>query len=71
MAGQREGRGAIAALERRWPALVPWAWAANAATTVVGSILAVIVSINLGFDAVFAVGVALYAVAASSAASVR
>ena len=56
----------IASLERRWPAIVPWAWAANAATTVVGAIVAVIVSINFGFDAVFAVGVALYALAASS-----
>ncbi|MEM1450999.1 MAG: hypothetical protein AAGI22_17905, partial [Planctomycetota bacterium] len=56
----------IASLERRWPAIVPWAWAANAATTVVGSIVAVIVSINFGFEAVFAVGVALYALAASS-----
>ncbi|MEM9803509.1 MAG: hypothetical protein AAGA20_24540, partial [Planctomycetota bacterium] len=41
----------IAAIEERRPALVPWAWAANASTTVVGSIVCVIVSINFGFDA--------------------
>lgn len=58
----------IARVERSAPGLVPWAWAANAATTVVGSIVAVIVSINFGFDAVFGVGVALYVVAATQAA---
>lgn len=57
----------IEAVERHTPALVPWAWAANAATTVVGSIVAVVVSINFGFDAVFGLGVALYALAASQA----
>jgi len=57
----------IEAVERHTPALVPWAWAANAATTVVGSIVAVVVSINFGFDAVFGLGVALYAIAASQA----
>lgn len=61
----------IAAIEERSPSLVPWAWSANAATTVVGSILAVIVSINLGFDAVFGLGVALYSIAMSQAAGLR
>ena len=42
-------------------------WAANAATTVVGSIASVIVSINFGFDAVFGLGFALYVVAATMA----
>ena len=37
----------------------------------VGSILAVIVSINLGFDAVFGLGVALYSLAMSQAAGLR
>ena len=55
----------IARVERATPALVPWAWAANAATTVVGSIACVIVSMNFGFDAVFGLGVALYVLAAS------
>lgn len=61
----------IAAIEEPSPSLVPWAWAANAATTVVGSILAVIVSVNLGFDAVFGLGVALYSIAMSQAGWLR
>lgn len=61
----------IAAAESKSPALVPWAWAANAATTVVGSILAVIVSINFGFDAVFGFGVVLYSIAVSQAGRIH
>ena len=57
----------IRLLERRAPELVPWAWATNAAATVVGSIAAVIVSMNFGFRAVFVLGVAAYWIACVAA----
>ncbi len=43
------------------PQAVPWCWAVNACATVVGSILAVVVSMNAGFDAVLISAVAIYA----------
>ncbi len=57
----------LAVLERSAPRLVPWAWATNAVATVAGSIATVIVSMNFGFRAVFAVAVMLYALAAITA----
>jgi hypothetical protein len=57
----------LALLERSAPRLLPWAWATNALATVIGSIATVIVSMNFGFRAVFAVSVALYVLAAASA----
>lgn len=53
----------VAKAERRDPALVPWAWAINASTTVVGSILTVIVSMNLGFSVVMVGAAGLYVLA--------
>lgn len=58
----------LALLEKSAPRLLPWAWATNALATVVGSIATVIVSMNFGFRAVFAVSVALYVLAAAAAA---
>jgi len=55
----------IQLLEQRSPAAVPWAWAVNACATVVGSVATVIVSINFGFSAVFAVAVGIYAIGAA------
>jgi hypothetical protein len=53
----------IALLERRAPSLVPWAWAINAAGTVVGSIATAIASMELGFPLVLLAGVACYVLA--------
>lgn len=51
-------------VERLDDRLIPWAWAANAVATVVGSIATVIVSMNFGFRAVFLVATLLYVIAA-------
>lgn len=43
------------------PDLVPWGWGLNGATSVVGSILAVFLSMNYGFTVALAIGLAVYA----------
>jgi hypothetical protein len=43
------------------PQLSPWAWGANSATSVVGSILALILAIHFGFSAVAVTAAVLYA----------
>ncbi|MBI4511599.1 MAG: hypothetical protein HY698_18335 [Deltaproteobacteria bacterium] len=43
--------------------LVPWAWGLNGATSVVGSILAVTLSMNFGFTVALGAGIAAYAIA--------
>jgi spermidine synthase len=53
----------IRLLHRINPSLIPWAWAVNACFTVVGSILAAILSMNLGFNAVLIAAVIVYAAA--------
>jgi hypothetical protein len=58
------GLRALAGADERQIAL---AWAVNGAATVVGSIMAVIVSILLGFYAVLVLGIAVYALAAGVA----
>ena len=45
------------------PTLVPWAWAVNGGTSVLGSVLAVIVSMGAGFGASFMFGISAYVVA--------
>lgn len=45
------------------PELIPWAWAINGATSVLGSVLAMALAINTGFTAVLLVGGAVYVVA--------
>lgn len=57
-------------IERTDDRMVPWAWAANAVATVVGSIATVIVSMNFGFRAVFVVATLLYVLAALCAPKV-
>lgn len=42
------------------PEVVPWAWGLNGATSVVGSILAITLSMNYGFTATLYVGVGAY-----------
>ncbi len=43
--------------------LVPWMWATNGYFTVIGSVLAVIIAVNLGFRAVFITAASCYALA--------
>jgi hypothetical protein len=43
--------------------LIPWAWAVNGATSVLGSVLAMVVAINSGFTVTLLVGAACYVVA--------
>lgn len=51
----------ISKIRKTHPALVPWAWAVNGSATVVGSIGTVILSMNLGFNAVLVSAVVIYA----------
>lgn len=44
------------------PELVPWGWGLNGATSVVGSALAVVLSMNVGFGATLLVGLVAYLV---------
>jgi hypothetical protein len=53
----------VTLLARLNPSAVPWAWAVNGCCTVVGSILTVVVSMNLGFSAVLLLAWAIYVVA--------
>ena len=43
--------------------LVEWAWAMNAASSVLGSVLAIIIAIQLGLNVTLATGAAAYLVA--------
>jgi hypothetical protein len=54
----------LAAVAVRAPGRVPWLWAVNSATSVLGSVLATIVSLHAGIDASLAVGAGLYALSA-------
>ncbi len=51
----------LEALAARTPALVPWAWGINACTAVAGAVLASVLAIHAGFNAVLIVAVVLYA----------
>lgn len=53
----------LAQVGRTAPQLVPWVWGINACTSVVGAILATLLAIHLGFNAVVLTGVGLYGLA--------
>lgn len=53
----------IQALHARSPGLIPWAWGVNGFMTVVGSLMAVVLSMKLGFDETLLVALAIYFVA--------
>ncbi len=53
----------IRLLVRMNPSLIPWGWAVNGGFSVVGSVLTVVVSMNLGFTAVLIGALGVYAVA--------
>lgn len=47
----------------QWAQLVPWVWGINGSTSVLGSVLAISIAINLGFRATLLGGLCIYAVA--------
>jgi len=51
---------AIRALEAETPALVPWAWGANACLSVIASVVAVLVAMSFGFRITLALAAAVY-----------
>jgi hypothetical protein len=52
----------IALVDRLAPELVPWAWAANTASSVLGAILALVLAIHFGFTTTALVGAGVYLV---------
>ncbi len=54
---------ALARVGARSSSPIPWLWAMNSATSVLGSVLATFVAIHLGIDASLGTGAACYAVA--------
>jgi len=53
----------VAMLGRRRPEHLAWAWAMNGATSVLGSVVAMLIALTLGFRIVVLTGAACYAVA--------
>jgi hypothetical protein len=53
----------LAAISRRAPTRIPWMWGVNSATSVLGSVTAVLVSMHAGIFATLCVGTAVYAMA--------
>jgi len=51
---------AVRALQRETPALVPWAWGANACASVLASIGAVLISMLIGFRGTLLLSAAVY-----------
>ena len=47
----------VARLAECAPVLIPWAWGVNACASVVAAILAAVLAIHIGFDAVVVLGV--------------
>jgi len=56
----------LAQVAKQAPALVPWAWATNACASVVAVILATLLAMHFGFDAVVVLAVLFYAAASAS-----
>jgi len=48
------------------PALVPWAWGINGCPSVLSAILAILLAMSLGFNAVVLIAIGLYVVAAAT-----
>ena len=61
----------LARVEAADARLVPWAWAVNGCASVTGAVLATLLAIHIGFTAVVAAALALYALAAAVAAPAR
>ena len=50
----------IRLLARRAPEIIPWAWGVNGATSVMGSVAALVIAILTGFNQALIIGGALY-----------
>jgi MFS family permease len=50
----------IKLLARRAPEIIPWAWGVNGATSVMGSVAALVIAILTGFNQALIIGAALY-----------
>jgi hypothetical protein len=50
----------IRILSRNSPSVVPWAWGINGAASVLGSVLSIILAMNLGFDQALLFGCIVY-----------
>ncbi|HLG15357.1 MAG TPA: hypothetical protein VJH03_12765 [Blastocatellia bacterium] len=50
----------IRILARRAPEVIPWAWGVNGATSVMGSVAALVIAILTGFNQALIIGAALY-----------
>jgi hypothetical protein len=48
------------------PALVPWVWGINGCASVLSAILAILLAMSLGFNAVVLIAIGLYVVAAAT-----
>ncbi|MDD5308712.1 MAG: hypothetical protein PHU25_15450 [Deltaproteobacteria bacterium] len=53
----------LSAVAERAPSRIPWLWSVNSATSVLGSVLATLVSLHAGITATLWVGTAIYALA--------
>ncbi|HWC76466.1 MAG TPA: hypothetical protein VG778_03340, partial [Blastocatellia bacterium] len=53
----------IRMLARRSPEIIPWAWGVNGATSVMGSVAALVIAILTGFNQALIVGSVLYLIA--------
>jgi hypothetical protein len=51
----------LAALSTRDPGMIPWAWAVNGATSVLGSLGSLIVAMNFGYLTALTLGALSYA----------
>ena len=49
-------------ITRQAPSLIPWAWGVNGFFTVIGSVLAIILSMLTGFQSVLWIAIAIYLV---------
>ncbi|MCX5894326.1 MAG: hypothetical protein NTZ51_00630 [Proteobacteria bacterium] len=47
-------------LEERYPRFIPWAWGVNGLTSVMGSVLAIILAMRVGFTVVIVLGCIVY-----------
>lgn len=61
----------IQRLERRSPALIPWAWGVNGAASVVSSVAAALLALSIGFSWVLVIGALCYGGALASVARQR
>lgn len=60
----------IRILERLNPTLIPWAWCVNGSASVIGSVLAVIIALGIGFSSVLIISAFLYSAAVLAMAMV-